>query len=77
MKKNTGNKKANITEDMERLKQRREERKNKNFSNDPKSDNAQISNSVKLVDPEYEKQIKKKKIAFDQEPEQVNKLKIF
>ena len=68
MKKNTGNKKTSITEDMERLKQRRDDRKSKN---EPKSENSQIINSIKLVDPEYEKLIKKKKIAFNQDSDQV------
>lgn len=71
MKKNSVQKKGSIADDMERLKQRRDDRKVKNSSNDPKSGNVQAQESLKTVDPEYEKLIKKKKIVFDQEPDSV------
>jgi hypothetical protein len=55
-------KKVSVTEDMERLKQRREDRKNKGANDEVKE---------KASDVQYEKLMKKKKIEFDQPPDNV------
>lgn len=68
-------KKGSITEEIEKLKQRREERKNKNFE-DKKNQDKKDDNNGKACDAYYENLMKKKKIAFNIEPEQV-KLKKF
>jgi hypothetical protein len=62
-------KKGSIQDDIEKLKQRREDRKNKN--NEEKKSNQQYSEG-KCCDAEYESQMKKKKILFNQEPDNVN-----
>lgn len=70
MKKNSVMKKGSITDDIEKLKQRRDDRKHKNYSNDGKGGNPQ--NEInKACDADYEKLMKKKKIEFDQEPNEV------
>ncbi len=60
-------KKGGIAEEIEKLKQRREERKNKGGQND---DGGKNTNS-KSCDAEYENLMRKKKIQFNQEPENV------
>ncbi len=60
-------KKGSITEELEKLKQRREDRKNKNTEDKKTKDN----NEGEKCDTVYENLIKKKKIAFNQEPEKV------
>jgi len=70
MKKPQGEKKGSITEDIEKLKQRREERKNKNCE-DKKNQDKKDENNGKACDAFYENLIKKKKIAFNIEPETV------
>ena len=68
-------KKGSITEEIEKLKQRREERKNKNFE-DKKNQDKKDDNNGKACDAYYENLMKKKKIAFNIEPESViNKFK--
>jgi hypothetical protein len=62
------NKKASITEEIEKLKQRREDRKNKN-TEDKKTYQQQTGEGK--CDAEYENLIKKKKIVFNQESENV------
>ncbi len=64
-------KKGSITEEIEKLKQRREERKNKNFE-DKKIQDKKDDNNGKACDAFYENLMKKKKIAFNIEPEPVN-----
>jgi len=71
-KKNSVPKKGGIAEEIEKLKQRREDRKNK--GNDDNSSNIKDSakqNNGKVCDAEYENLIRKKKIQFNQEPENV------
>lgn len=63
-------KKGSITEEIEKLKQRREERKNKNFE-DKKNQDKKDDNNGKACDSHYENLMKKKKIAFNIEPDQV------
>lgn len=63
-------KKASITEEIEKLKQRREDRKNKNME-DKKNHDKKEDNSGKACDAFYENLIKKKKMALNIEPEQV------
>jgi hypothetical protein len=61
-------KKSSITEEIEKLKQRREDRKNKNIvDKKPRENNIEGGN----CDPVYERLIKSKKIAFNHEPEKV------
>ncbi len=62
-------KKASITEEIEKLKQRREDRKNKITSNDDKKEDK--FDGIKLCDAYYENLMKKKKIQFSGEPESV------
>jgi hypothetical protein len=62
MKKNPNSKKGGIAEEIEKLKQRREERKNKNVEGE--------SNS-KQCDAGYENLMKKKKVQLNIEPENV------
>lgn len=71
MKKPTQNiaKKNSVTDEIEKLKQRREERKNKNY--DEKKNDKKEDNNGKACDSDYENLIKKKKIAFNVEPENV------
>lgn len=64
-----GGKKNSIVEDMEKLKQRREDRKIKN--EDDKKNEKKDDNNGKACDAYYENLIKKKKIAFNIEPENV------
>jgi hypothetical protein len=61
-------KKGSITEEIEKLKQRREDRKNKNNVNEEKK-TSHVDNGK--CDEEYEKLIKKKKMIFNQKPENV------
>lgn len=68
MKKNSAmpsnmGKKSGVAEDIERLKQRREDRKNKNNNDGVDGGNKS--------DAQYENLMKKKKIQFNQEPENV------
>jgi hypothetical protein len=56
--------KGTITDDIEKLKQRRDDRKNKNVEEKKTVDNGKC-------DAEYENLIRKKKIAFNQKPELV------
>ena len=65
-----GGKKGSITEEIEKLKQRREDRKNKNFE-EKKNHEKKDENNGKACDEDYEKLIKKKRIAFNIQPEQV------
>jgi hypothetical protein len=65
-------KKGSITEELEILKQRREERKTKN-QEDKKGDKKNDNNG-KACDAHYENLMKKKKIAFNVQPDQVKKL---
>ncbi len=60
-------KKGSITEELEKLKQRREDRKNKNIEDKKPKDQTE----GEKCDAVYENLIKKKKIAFNQEPEKV------
>jgi hypothetical protein len=63
--------KKGIAEEIEKLKQRREERKFKNVNDDKKGVQVPIEYSGKQCDAEYENMmIKKKKVIFH-EPEQV------
>jgi hypothetical protein len=68
MKKNPMMKKGSIADDIERLKQRREDRKNKGNSENPKGNEKVESGKC---DSEYENLMRKKKIQFNQEPENV------
>lgn len=61
---------GSIASDMAKMKQRREERKNRNL-NENKNLSNQPSEFGKPCDSEYEKLMLKKKIAFNQEPENV------
>ena len=71
MKKQAQNaKKGSVSEDMEKLKQRREERKIKN--NEDKNFEKKNEDTGKACDAYYENLMKKKKIAFNIEPERVN-----
>ena len=62
-------KKGGIAEEIDKLKQRREDRKNKGFD-DNKKEGGKADNG-KICDSEYETLIRKKKIQFNQEPENV------
>jgi hypothetical protein len=66
LKKNSGNKKPTVSDEIDRLRQRRDDRKN----NENKQD------SGKVCDSDYENLIKKKKFAVNQanEDEQVQSL---
>jgi hypothetical protein len=65
-------KKGSITEELEILKQRREERKTKNQEDkDKKADKKNDNNNGKACDAHYENLMKKKKIAFNVQPDQV------
>ncbi len=68
--KKPSDKKGSITEEIEKLKQRREERKNKNFE-DKKNLDKKDDNNGKACDAYYENLMKKKKIAFNVEPDPV------
>jgi hypothetical protein len=59
-------KKKSITEEIEKLKQRRGKRKNKNFE-DKKNQDKNDYNNGKACDAYYENFMKKKKIAFNLE----------
>ena len=63
-------KKGSITEELEILKQRREERKTKN--QEDKKGEKKNDNNGKACDAHYENLMKKKKIAFNVEPEPVS-----
>ena len=64
-------KKGSVTEEIERLKLRREERKIKN--NEEKKVDKKDEVNLKACDADYEKLINKKKIAFNIEPDRVRK----
>jgi hypothetical protein len=66
-------KRGSVTEEIERLKQRREDRKIKN--NEDKNSEKKNEDTGKACDAHYENLMKKKKIAFNIEPERVNKIK--
>ena len=66
--------KPGIAEDIERLKQRREEMKYKNVSDDKKGVQAAIEYGGKQCDSEYENMMNKKKKAINHEPENVSYL---
>lgn len=70
-KKSAVSKKGSITDDMEKLKQRREDRKQKNFGGNNDNKGGNVPQEFKACDADYEKLMKKKKIEFDQEPNQV------
>lgn len=71
MKKQLQNaKRGSVSEDIERLKQRREDRKMKN--NEDKNSEKRVEDTGKACDAYYENLMKKKKIAFNIEPERVN-----
>jgi hypothetical protein len=61
-------KKGTITEEIEKLKQRRDDRKHKKDTTEEKKSN-QVDNGK--CDAEYENLIKKKKHVFNQKPENV------
>jgi hypothetical protein len=64
-------KRGTVTEEIEKLKQRRDDRKDKKVNEEKKTaDNGKC-------DAEYENLIKKKKIVFNQKPEQVSLLLTF
>ena len=63
--------KPGIAEDIERLKQRREERKFKNVSDDKKGVQAPVEYGGKQCDAEYEHMMNKKKKILNHEPENV------
>ena len=67
---NIPSKKGGIAEEIEKLKQRREDRKNKG-GNGNNEENSKNQNG-KSCDADYENMIRKKKIQFNQEPENVN-----
>lgn len=58
-------KKSSVTDDIERLKQRREDRKNKN--EDKKTDHS----NGKAVDADYENLMKKRKKTLNIQPDEV------
>jgi hypothetical protein len=60
-------KKGSITEEIEKLKQRREDRKNKGTGEEKKT--SQVDNGK--CDAEYENMIKKKKQVFNFKPDMV------
>lgn len=64
---NVPSKKGGIAEEIEKLKQRREDRKTKGGNNDENSKN----HNGKSCDADYENMIRKKKIQFNYEPENV------
>jgi len=64
--------KPGIAEDIERLKQRREERKFKNSSDDKKGVQAPVEYGGKQCDAEYENMMNKKKKAVNHEPDNVS-----
>lgn len=68
-KKGAAAKKANVIDDMEKLKQRREDRKNKNAAEAKGGQNQEVGN--KSNDQEYETMMKKRKVAYHTEPENV------
>lgn len=59
--------KKNIADDIEKMRQRREDRKNKN-------EDKNKYDQGKFCDQDYEKLIKKKKREFDVDPDEVNQL---
>lgn len=63
-------KRGSVSEDIEKLKQRREERKMKN--NEDKNSEKRVEDTGKACDSYYENLMKKKKIAFNIEPDRVN-----
>jgi hypothetical protein len=65
------NKKAGIAEEIEKLKQRREERKFKNVNDDKKGTQGPIEYTGKQCDAEYENMMIKKKKVIHHEPEHV------
>ena len=65
------NKKAGIAEEIEKLKQRREERKFKNVNDDKKGTIIPIEYTGKQCDPEYENMMNKKKKSVNHEMESV------
>lgn len=70
MKKQVQNaKRSSVSEDIERLKQRREDRKTKN--NEDKISEKKSEDNGKACDAYYEKLMKKKKDAFNVEPDRV------
>jgi hypothetical protein len=71
MNQRRNNKKAGIAEEIEKLKQRREERKFKNVNDDKKGTQAPIEYSGKQCDAEYENMMNKKKKSIIQEVESV------
>lgn len=62
-------KKGGIAEEIDKLKQRREERKNKNASTE--DERGGKNQNSKTCDADYENMIRKKKTQFNQEPENV------
>lgn len=70
IKRNQNSKKGGIAEEIEKLKQRREDRKNKGNGENPKG-GEKLENGK--CDPDYENLMRKKKIQFNQEPENVIK----
>lgn len=62
------NKKGGIADEIEKLKQRREERKNKE---DFKKGNGGVNENSKSSDTEFENLMKKKKLQLNLEPEKV------
>ncbi len=69
MKKNQNSKKVGIAEEIDILKQRQYDRKNKR-PNENQKGSEKLENG-KGCDAEYENLIRKKKIQFNQEPEGV------
>ncbi len=63
-------KKGSVSDDIEKLKLRREDRKIKN--NEERNSEKKIEDNGKACDAYYENLMKKKKIAFNIEPEKVN-----
>jgi hypothetical protein len=66
---NVPNKKVGIADEIEKLRQRREDRKSKN--DDDKGGKNTNNNNGSTCDPVYENMIKKKKLQFNQPPENV------
>jgi len=68
---NVQNKKVGIAEEIDKLKQRREDRKNKNGPNEDEKGGKNSYNNGATCDPVYEKMINKKKLQFNQPPDSV------
>ena len=63
-------KKLGIADEIDKLNQRREDRKNKG-PNDDRKGSEKVDNG-KLCDAEYENMIRKKKLSYHTDPENVN-----